>query len=251
MTIRGALEGAASIAPTAVSTNHPGVGREGNMKSRFNGRRLCLYLMAAFIVGWGMPGCGAPAAWAQTAVCGNSKLEPGEECDDGNTLNADGCASNCTVEQACYDVGNTFSFFTWSDTYTGAGEGGVRGVLTDAVNSMKYPQRVVPRFWIGVGDIPFMTVSSSRLDELNDVISDSPSGDNYPFTCNAGNGKYPYFVALGNHDVDTEPGVMTSQAKYNYWSNTVGPKLPVTLVGIKNFKLGPALAHEMRTTYSL
>jgi cysteine-rich repeat protein len=32
------------------------------------------------------------------AVCGNGSLEPGEECDDGNVLNFDGCTPNCRVD---------------------------------------------------------------------------------------------------------------------------------------------------------
>ncbi|MBN2194607.1 MAG: DUF4215 domain-containing protein [Polyangiaceae bacterium] len=32
------------------------------------------------------------------AVCGNSSLEPGEECDDGNTDGADGCTLDCKRE---------------------------------------------------------------------------------------------------------------------------------------------------------
>ncbi len=31
-------------------------------------------------------------------VCGNSRREGGEACDDGNTANGDGCTSSCTVE---------------------------------------------------------------------------------------------------------------------------------------------------------
>jgi len=31
-------------------------------------------------------------------VCGNSKTEPGEECDDGDTDNGDGCGSSCFIE---------------------------------------------------------------------------------------------------------------------------------------------------------
>ena len=31
-------------------------------------------------------------------VCGNGKLETGEQCDDGNTRNGDGCSSICTIE---------------------------------------------------------------------------------------------------------------------------------------------------------
>jgi cysteine-rich repeat protein len=34
----------------------------------------------------------------QTAVCGNTILEPGEVCDDGNLTNGDGCDEFCTIE---------------------------------------------------------------------------------------------------------------------------------------------------------
>lgn len=33
-------------------------------------------------------------------VCGNGVLEPGEQCDDGNTANNDGCSASCNVETA-------------------------------------------------------------------------------------------------------------------------------------------------------
>ncbi len=33
-----------------------------------------------------------------SAVCGNGDLESGEECDDNNTTNGDGCSSTCTIE---------------------------------------------------------------------------------------------------------------------------------------------------------
>src|SRR5262249_26541959 len=34
-----------------------------------------------------------------TSLCGNGVLDPGEQCDDGNTTNLDGCDSNCQFEQ--------------------------------------------------------------------------------------------------------------------------------------------------------
>jgi cysteine-rich repeat protein len=34
------------------------------------------------------------------AVCGNGVVEAGEECDDGNTANGDGCSSTCQLETA-------------------------------------------------------------------------------------------------------------------------------------------------------
>lgn len=33
-----------------------------------------------------------------TPVCGNGKIETGEECDDGNVINGDGCSSTCSIE---------------------------------------------------------------------------------------------------------------------------------------------------------
>lgn len=33
------------------------------------------------------------------SICGNSTVEGGEQCDDGNTANGDGCSSTCQNEQ--------------------------------------------------------------------------------------------------------------------------------------------------------
>lgn len=37
--------------------------------------------------------------WPETApsLCGNGQIDPGEQCDDGNTTNGDGCESDCTL----------------------------------------------------------------------------------------------------------------------------------------------------------
>lgn len=44
-------------------------------------------------------------AWSQTAVCGNGKVEPGEQCDVGATRSGgdecDGCAIDCTASEEC------------------------------------------------------------------------------------------------------------------------------------------------------
>jgi virginiamycin B lyase len=37
------------------------------------------------------------------AECGNGRLEPGEECDDGNDADCDGCSARCRVETGCGD----------------------------------------------------------------------------------------------------------------------------------------------------
>ncbi len=47
-------------------------------------------------IGGGGPG-GSAGAGGTTAVCGNDIQEEGEECDDGNTADADGCEGDCTL----------------------------------------------------------------------------------------------------------------------------------------------------------
>ena len=42
-----------------------------------------------------LPPCPAP-----TAACGDGNLDPGEQCDDGNTVSCDGCSASCQIE-AC------------------------------------------------------------------------------------------------------------------------------------------------------
>jgi cysteine-rich repeat protein len=40
----------------------------------------------------------APTVDTRTQLCGNGWLDPGEQCDDGNTLNSDGCTSRCQLD---------------------------------------------------------------------------------------------------------------------------------------------------------
>ena len=146
---------------------------------------------------------GVAKARQPVAQNGNGIIEAGESCDDGNLNNGDGCTTTGQIEQQCYDPGNNFSFFVWGDSYTSAGESGVKRLFTDSVSRARYPTRLLPRFWIATGDIPFMDTSTDKLDVLNRQISNTPGGtQNYPFKCPASNGQFPYFVALGNHDVD-------------------------------------------------
>jgi cysteine-rich repeat protein len=39
------------------------------------------------------------AAPSDASLCGNGKLDPGEQCDDGNVKPLDGCSASCEVEQ--------------------------------------------------------------------------------------------------------------------------------------------------------
>lgn len=46
-------------------------------------------------------GCMAPV----TAVCGDGNQDTGEQCDDRNTVEGDGCSSTCTLEVECTEGG--------------------------------------------------------------------------------------------------------------------------------------------------
>ena len=46
-----------------------------------------------------------PVATIDAGLCGNGKLDPGEECDDGNTLPGDGCTSQCKLDDPCWGCG--------------------------------------------------------------------------------------------------------------------------------------------------
>jgi len=56
--------------------------------------RVCTFtvLLAAMLA---VTGCGDSSPNNPSAVCGDGKLSGSEECDDGNTINGDGCDSTC------------------------------------------------------------------------------------------------------------------------------------------------------------
>ena len=47
-----------------------------------------------------------------SSVCGNGIVEAGEQCDDGNTINGDGCTSTCTVQPGFQCTGSPSVCFT-------------------------------------------------------------------------------------------------------------------------------------------
>lgn len=56
---------------------------------------LALLTLAATTLSCGTPSGPSPAAPPVAAVCGNGAVETGEECDDANASNADGCLTTC------------------------------------------------------------------------------------------------------------------------------------------------------------
>jgi len=58
-------------------------------------RRLLLLAAIAALAACNTSGGPSASAAPPTAVCGNGVTEGGEECDDGNAANADGCLTTC------------------------------------------------------------------------------------------------------------------------------------------------------------
>ncbi len=66
--------------------------------------------------------CHDTVAAALTGDCGNGSLDAGEECDDGNSNNGDGCSDQCVIEFACGD-GNVDAGEECDDGNTASGDG--------------------------------------------------------------------------------------------------------------------------------
>ncbi|MBK8259107.1 MAG: DUF4215 domain-containing protein [Polyangiaceae bacterium] len=58
------------------------------------------------------------------ATCGNNKVEPGEQCDDGNTVDGDGCSATCTAGGVSCADATPISLASGSQTITGTTVGG-------------------------------------------------------------------------------------------------------------------------------
>ena len=67
-----------------------------------------------------------------TAICGNGIRETGEQCDDGNTLNLDGCSSTCQFEQD--QRVNSLALLGTTDTFCGHNELGTSAFTSEALS---------------------------------------------------------------------------------------------------------------------
>ena len=75
--------------------NERGVGLNRIASIRARPRRYALAFGLAALAACGGTDAPPPQATAPAPVCGNGVQEVGEECDDGNASNADGCLTTC------------------------------------------------------------------------------------------------------------------------------------------------------------
>jgi cysteine-rich repeat protein len=57
----------------------------------------CISLVLAVLAVSALAGCGANGGAVPLALCGNGRLDAGEQCDDGNLSDDDDCLSTCVV----------------------------------------------------------------------------------------------------------------------------------------------------------
>ncbi len=100
--VNGAPEGSQAVVqtisyssvPWVIGANNPSA-RGGGYPRTFNG-----VIDEAEIIGRALSDCEVTALYAAGSAgkcfCGNGVTETGEQCDDANTINGDGCDNNCT-----------------------------------------------------------------------------------------------------------------------------------------------------------
>ncbi len=128
--------------------------------------------------------CSSTCKTIVAAVCGNGVREAGEQCDDGNTTNLDGCDRTCKFEQDHRANSLTMQFGT--DTYcaanrlgsaiANAGQTTVSDALTKAVKDGS--TNVLFKF-MGLDDLTGTADSAITLGGLGGKPVAAPAGKTY------------------------------------------------------------------------
>lgn len=79
---------------------------------------------------------------APSPICGNGKRETGEECDDGNMINGDGCSSKCEKALACGQNHQSSGGFADPQDNEELDLGGNQGVLWITVETFQVPDKM-------------------------------------------------------------------------------------------------------------
>lgn len=140
-------------------------------------------------------------------VCGNGTREAGEQCDDGNTRNLDGCDSSCQFEQV-HRINHlkmqwgTDAAFCSKNALGGAIKGRAQSTLTDALDGGVKDGSVSVLFkFLGLKDLTGTSAPNIRLGAMNG----SPvEGDGYDGTSDL---DWWYIADPGNIDASRNPTV--------------------------------------------
>ena len=140
---------------------------------------------------------GGGSTSAAGPACGDMSLDPGEECDDGNALNDDGCLANCVVPKTCAEILENAQDSA-SGIYKIDPQG--KGVTWPVVCDMELDGGG----WTGiaVSDTCNGNLTSTLTPYNGKVGTDAGvTGECQPFAKNINGGDYHYFF-----DIDFPPG---------------------------------------------
>lgn len=130
---------------------------------------------------------------AVLTVCGDGELDPGEQCDDGNNLNTDGCDENCQLEPGAVKCPDTPLICDDGDGVDPATEDGVDGDMDgndDGIPDSLQPTVTSLLSATGNGYLTLITESGNRGSACrNTMVETVAEGDlaakdpdhDYPF----------------------------------------------------------------------
>lgn len=123
---------------------------------------------------------------ATATACGNGVRDTGEQCDDGNTANLDGCSSTCQFEQV--HRMNTISMMFNTDTFCTANAigGAIRSVAQSQISSALTS-----------------AVNDGSLSILLQAVGGDPTGENGAFTMESYTGAPANSSSMGVDSVFT------------------------------------------------
>ncbi|HRI64087.1 MAG TPA: DUF4215 domain-containing protein [Polyangium sp.] len=128
--------------------------------------------------------CDATCKTIVAAVCGNGVREMGEQCDDSNTVNLDGCNSFCKFEQIQrvnwilmkYGTDTFCTANQLGSAIANAGQGTISQALTDGVNNGSIS---IMLQMLGLTDLSGTTSPGFELGSLNGTPFAAPMGQTY------------------------------------------------------------------------
>ena len=130
--------------------------------------------------------CDASCHTIAAAVCGNGKREAGEQCDDSNTTNLDGCDSKCKFEQEQRAITVAINYssdtFCKNDALGGAVAAGLpqTTLSNDLTTSVNSGATTIEFKFMGITDLSGTAQSSGlAIGALTGTPATAPAGVTY------------------------------------------------------------------------